>query len=459
MERPVCGEIKRFINFPVPCLLVYDIEDDGHPIGQGRLLNKYLKFSQLLTFRTSQEPYWIADNLWDSVLNFLTRIDEGLAKRSSSLQDGRKGKGGVIPSEAFEDSEFSNFDLHIRTHHSEERKTFMEKTKEKKIIVKKKTKKIKNVIREEEEKMEQIQEEKPKLEEKSEKKMENKKKSQENLLFMKKEVIKPKEEEEHMYKVLEKPKNIVENKNDEKIIKKENQVAAHSKNEEEKKGEKVDNNSKFSPENNYLCPLCLDILFKPIQLPCNHNFCFICLNDLAFYETRCPLCRKEFSENYDKSEKNINQKLLSDMIANLPQKRLLEREQKALLDQQRSLNKKTLFMGYGYEYKEIPTKPRVGNAQTSRKFEWKVYLKQLNYLKQRMIKFVEFDINIGVIGSKPIKVDRPPFVLEGKGGFSFTALIRVTWDPNLKIKPYETFQRVDFGEGNRMKKFMIKLNQ
>ena len=116
-------------------------------------------------------------------------------------------------------------------------------------------------------------------------------------------------------------------------------------------------------------------------------------------------------------------------------------------------------MGYGYEYKEIPTKPRVGNAQTSRKFEWKVYLKQLNYLKQRMIKFVEFDINIGVIGSKPIKVDRPPFVLEGKGGFSFTALIRVTWDPNLKIKPYETFQRVDFGEGNRMKKFMIKLNQ
>jgi hypothetical protein len=35
-ERPVCGDIKRFKNFKTPTLLIYDIEDDGHPIWQGK---------------------------------------------------------------------------------------------------------------------------------------------------------------------------------------------------------------------------------------------------------------------------------------------------------------------------------------------------------------------------------------------------------------------------------------
>jgi hypothetical protein len=40
MDRPVCGNIKRFNKFPIPTLLLYDIEDDGHPIWQGKLLFK-----------------------------------------------------------------------------------------------------------------------------------------------------------------------------------------------------------------------------------------------------------------------------------------------------------------------------------------------------------------------------------------------------------------------------------
>ena len=115
-------------------------------------------------------------------------------------------------------------------------------------------------------------------------------------------------------------------------------------------------------------------------------------------------------------------------------------------------------MSYGYEFKEIPTKPRVGNAQSAKKYEWKVFLKQINFTKQNMIKYVEFDINVGIIGSKPIRADKAPYILEGKGGYNFTANIKVTWDPRLRIPPYETFQRVDFVGGNKMKKFMIKLN-
>jgi len=431
MDRPVCGDIKRFINFPMPCLLIYDIEDDGHPIAQGKLLNKYLKFSQLLTFRTSREQYWIADNLWDSVLEFIRKIDEGIGKRSSSLNEGRKGKGGVIPSEVYEDTEY-NYNCHVRNHHSEEKRTIVEEKNE---VKQKKFGKKKKIIKEEEEKKSNVL---------LEKKLDKPKiKIQQDLIKPMKDPMKKVKSSEKVYENVTKPA-LTEVKQPEKFLEKE----------EEKKSEKIENPS----ENNYLCPLCLDILYKPIQLTCGHNFCLICLNDLAFYETRCPLCRKEFPENYDKTEKNMNQKLMIEMKANLPEKRLVDREQKAFQDQQKSLNKKTLFMGYGYEFKEIQIKPRVGNVQTARKYEWKVFVKQLNYAKQNMIKFVEFDINVGIIGSKPIKVEKPPFVLEGKGGFMFTALIKVTWDSKLRIGNYETFQRLDFSEGNRMKKFMIKLN-
>ena len=42
MDRPVCGNIQRFRKFSLPTLLIYDIEDDGHPIWQGKLLYKEL---------------------------------------------------------------------------------------------------------------------------------------------------------------------------------------------------------------------------------------------------------------------------------------------------------------------------------------------------------------------------------------------------------------------------------
>lgn len=45
MDRPVCGNIQRFRKFNIPTLLIYDIEDDGHPIWQGKLLYKELGYS------------------------------------------------------------------------------------------------------------------------------------------------------------------------------------------------------------------------------------------------------------------------------------------------------------------------------------------------------------------------------------------------------------------------------
>ena len=46
------------------------------------------------------------------------------------------------------------------------------------------------------------------------------------------------------------------------------------------------------------CPICLD-KFNNISIklttPCNHEYCLKCFMD--FYDTKCPLCRKELKNN------------------------------------------------------------------------------------------------------------------------------------------------------------------
>lgn len=44
----------------------------------------------------------------------------------------------------------------------------------------------------------------------------------------------------------------------------------------------------------YLCPICCSIAFKPIRLRCGHLFCIRCLVKLRRkHEDKCPLCREE----------------------------------------------------------------------------------------------------------------------------------------------------------------------
>lgn len=46
--------------------------------------------------------------------------------------------------------------------------------------------------------------------------------------------------------------------------------------------------------NDYLCPICFSISWKPVRLRCNHIFCIRCMIVLQRQEkTHCPLCREE----------------------------------------------------------------------------------------------------------------------------------------------------------------------
>lgn len=48
----------------------------------------------------------------------------------------------------------------------------------------------------------------------------------------------------------------------------------------------------------YTCPICTDIAYQPVRLPCNHLFCHRCILRLGQNKNSktklCPLCRIDF---------------------------------------------------------------------------------------------------------------------------------------------------------------------
>ncbi|GER29665.1 breast cancer associated RING 1 [Striga asiatica] len=44
------------------------------------------------------------------------------------------------------------------------------------------------------------------------------------------------------------------------------------------------------------CPICLNLLYKPVLLPCNHIFCNSCVPARSQFSTQCPACQQQFTD-------------------------------------------------------------------------------------------------------------------------------------------------------------------
>lgn len=70
--------------------------------------------------------------------------------------------------------------------------------------------------------------------------------------------------------------------------------------------------SKLPPElvEEFKCGICLDLLIKPITLPCGHTFCEACITD----SWKCSFCRKEYQNSDNFTTNTILNKILPTMV-------------------------------------------------------------------------------------------------------------------------------------------------
>ncbi|GFX77984.1 e3 ubiquitin-protein ligase RNF146, partial [Trichonephila clavipes] len=46
------------------------------------------------------------------------------------------------------------------------------------------------------------------------------------------------------------------------------------------------------------CAICLQPCIQPVQLPCSHVFCYLCVKGVTYQSKRCAMCRQEIPVNY-----------------------------------------------------------------------------------------------------------------------------------------------------------------
>lgn len=68
----------------------------------------------------------------------------------------------------------------------------------------------------------------------------------------------------------------------------------HTKNSKEGTSEK----SHMSSAEKLECAVCLQPCVQPVQLPCRHIFCYLCVKGVTHRSKKCAMCRQEIPANY-----------------------------------------------------------------------------------------------------------------------------------------------------------------
>lgn len=91
-----------------------------------------------------------------------------------------------------------------------------------------------------------------------------------------------------------------------------------------------------------------------------------------------------------------------------------------------------MIIEYGNTCKEIKSTSK----NTKKKYAYKLFAKVTRSPIPNPIKYVDFDINVGIQGSKPLRVSQAPFVFERDGTYEFGCEIKIYWNDKLKLQPY-----------------------
>lgn len=98
VQDPVSHDPQRFVCIKQSALLMYDTDDDGHPVSVGRLVRKYIPNNHYYEFASSEQPRWLEHNAHLKLLELFNAFDINIHKTNASSLEGATSSKNPLPS-------------------------------------------------------------------------------------------------------------------------------------------------------------------------------------------------------------------------------------------------------------------------------------------------------------------------------------------------------------------------
>ena len=198
----------------------------------------------------------------------------------------------------------------------------------------------------------------------------------------------------------------------------------------------------------YLCAICYNLLYQPTTLPCNHKFCYPCLERWFNHEQSsfsCPMCQRSYPLTTDF---HVNKEMEERLSQQYEKEYKLLTQFKKWEHENRKFNEIKCF--YGNSYSE---------DQTKRKWSFFFRLKQgliNNYIDKINIKI---NANSQGLGGQNVDLTKYPFIYTyniNNGQSVFSLLVHVHWKKNFNVNPTRINYDVVLNPEGRLLSYLFK---
>jgi hypothetical protein len=211
--------------------------------------------------------------------------------------------------------------------------------------------------------------------------------------------------------------------------------------------------------NQYTCPICLNLLERPVQIECKHTFCSSCLDELLENnpkgQLKCPMCRKV----NNKISYSVNKTVENYIKTNFPTE--YASRVKALeeyLKSQEGITKIKIIYGNTHE---LVTNPKSSKSDKTVKnsHKWSCFVKILGQDSSKFIRKVQFGLH-PTFGTTEIDVKSAPFQMTRIGWGTFEIPIKIFWHYEFGIKePLELEHCLSFEGTGESKVYIFKIEK